>query len=345
MKNLTSLISIVIANYNGEKYLNTCLKSVLISNYHNFELLIVDDGSTDSSIEMIDQFMKKDKRIKLIRNDRNLGAAASRNRALKIYKGEIVVFLDNDTEVAENWLNNLMEPMLQDSKIGAAQALLLDFKNRDSIQMAGGKLIKQAAWVIPYYQWNKYSEIKNDLSSINIIAISAALAVKREVINKVIGFDEKESVYTEDIDLSWRIWIAGYKVVLSPNAIVYHWTKSVLAREHMGATFKNIYYHLTKNSIRSMIKNYELANVIRYLLFSVGISLGRGMLFIFLKRNSNALSGAVKGILWNIYNFFDTISARQQVQSVRVVSDKDLIKNIFIDKLLFTLYKDYFYGK
>src|SRR3989344_5151286 len=98
------LVSIIIANYNGEDYLGTCLKSVLLSSYKKFELLIVDDGSTDKSLEILDSFAKQDNRLKIFTNGKNLGAAASRNAALAKAKGEIILFLDNDTEGTVDWI-------------------------------------------------------------------------------------------------------------------------------------------------------------------------------------------------------------------------------------------------
>ena len=113
-------VSIVIANYNGKKYLDVCLRSVLKSKYPNFELLITDDGSIDESIKIINSYIKKDKRIRLFKNKKNIGAAASRNIAIKKAKGEIIVFLDNDTEVHPNWLNELVKTLGNDKQIGGA---------------------------------------------------------------------------------------------------------------------------------------------------------------------------------------------------------------------------------
>jgi len=282
MKN--RLVSIIIPNFNGEKYLSTCLSSVSKSSYRNFEVILVDDGSTDKSLKIIHKFLKKDKRFKLLKNEKNLGAAASRNKAVKVAKGEILVFLDNDTEVDKAWLKELVNPLLKDKKNGAAQSLILDFERRSLIQMAGGLLMPQTGWLLPFYQWEKYPKVKNKLKEREIVAISASLAVKKDVFEKIGGFDEKEAVYTEDLDFSWRVWVVGYRIVLSPKSIVYHFTKPVEKRAHMGGTYEKIYFHLAKNSFRSIIKNYELKNLVKYLPMSLLINLGRGFL-VLLKRN------------------------------------------------------------
>src|SRR4030042_766384 len=274
MKNI--FISIIIANFNGEKYLNTCIKSVLTSLYKNYELILVDDCSTDKSLKIIEDFQKRDKRIILFKNTKNMGAAASRNIAIKKAKGEIIVFLDNDTEVDVYWVGNLIE-CLQKEDVGAVQSLILDFENRNLIQMAGGLLIPQTAWLIPFFQWNKLSDVKLKIYQRNIIGISASLAARKQVLEKIGMFDEKEAIYTEDLDLCWRIWLAGYRVILAPKSIIYHWTKSVKQRKIMKADYKQIYFHLAKNSFRSIIKNYEIINILKHLPLSIIINVCRGL--------------------------------------------------------------------
>ncbi len=339
---MKNLISIITQNYNGEKYLKTFLESVCNSSFRNFELILVDDASTDKSVEIIKNFQKKDKRIKLFLNKKNLGAAASRNRAIKKAKGEIIVFVDNDTKLRKNSIEELVKPLLKNKEIGASQALLLDFEKRDLIQMAGGLLIPQTLWLIPFYQWQKYSNIKNELTQKNIVAISACLAVKRGVIDKVVGFDEKEAVYTEDLDFSFRIWLSGFKIVLAPKSIVYHHTKSFEERKNMFATKRKIYFHLAKNSFHSIIKNYELINLIKYLPQSILINIGRGFYVLIKRRDFSALLGAFQGLIWILFNLKDTISERRIVQSLRKLSDSDLKDCIFTKQNLFSIYRNYF---
>src|SRR5436190_1079119 len=116
MKNKPS-VSIIIANYNGEKYLATCLLSVLRSSYSEREILVIDDGSTDKSIAILEKFSKGNVQVKLLRNKKNIGAAASRNKAVSFAKGDIIVFLDNDTEVDKDWLVEMIKVLSSSSKI------------------------------------------------------------------------------------------------------------------------------------------------------------------------------------------------------------------------------------
>jgi len=334
-------VTIVIANFNGENFLEDCLDSVFASTFTNYELIIVDDGSTDSSLKIIDKYKLKDKRIDLIKNDKNLGAAASRNKAIKVAHGEIVVFLDNDTVTDKHWIEFILDTFHESKNVGAVQALILDFKNRDSIQMAGGKLIPETAWLVPFNQWQSYKKINKNLKVREIVAISAALAVKREVLEKVGGFDEKEAVTTEDLDFCWRIWLSGYKILLSPKALVYHYTRSVEERSFMRVNYRKIYFHLAKNSFRSILKNYELLNSILYLLTSLLVNFGRGFYMIVSKKSISPLLGSLDGLFWNIINIGDTLSERKKIQRNRKVSDKNLRKLMFVNNGISQMYNIY----
>lgn len=336
------LVSIVIANFNGEGFLNTCLKSVLSAQYSNFEIIIVDDGSNDGSIKIIKSFQRKDRRVSLIVNSKNVGAAASRNKAIKVAKGEIVIFLDNDTEVDKNWLGELVKPLIRNQKIGASQSLLLDFEKRDLIQMAGGLLIPQTGWLVPFYQWQKFSRIRERIAERNIVAISAALAVRKDVIDKVEDFDEKEAIYTEDLDFCWRIWLAGFRIVLVPNSRVFHWTKSVAKRAGMKASYRQIYFHLAKNSFCSILKNYSAVNIFKYFPLSVLINFGRGFVFLFARFSSDALLGSLNAFVWTARNLSDITEARKKIQHDRKFGDEYLMRKIFTSDNIFQVYVKYF---
>lgn len=333
-------ISIIIANYNGEKYLPTCLSSVLNTKYPMFEIIVIDDGSTDKGISIIEKFQKKDKRINLLKNTKNIGAAASRNKAVKEAKGDLLVFLDNDTEVDARWLSEMVATMAKNKNIGACQAVLYDFQKRDIIQNAGVKLWAATGWGLPHHQWEKDNgQLKNIKE---ILAISAALAVKKNVFLLTKGFDEREAVVTEDLDLVWRIWILGYKVILSPKSKVYHWTKPVSMRKNMKHSATTIYFHLTKNSLLSISKNYEFGNVLKYLFTSIIISLGRSGIVLLKRREADAFVGSLKGLGWFLSHIPYVIKQREYIQRTRKVKDQDLFKRVILQESILGVYKKYF---
>lgn len=335
-------ISIVIANYNGDRYLRTCLTSLLRSSVANFEVIVIDNNSTDTSLKIVSEFQKKDSRVKKMKNKTNIGVPASRNRAIDKCKGDIIILLDNDTQLLKNSLEELVKPLLESEDIGATQALLLDFENREIIQMAGGRLIPQAIWLICFYQWDEYTRVKNKINPFNIIAISAAIAVKREVIKKIGGYDKLLHNYTDDLDFSWRIWIAGFRVVLANKSIIYHHTKSVAKRANIGANNFDIYFQMAKNSFRSIFKNYEITNVIRYLPISVLINLSRGVLVLIRRKDASALLATICAIWWSFLNLPDTIKNRELTQRTRGFTDKKILQEVFIKDSLIDIYNKNF---
>lgn len=330
-------ISIVIANYNGQNYLETCLTSVLKSSITNFEIIVIDNNSTDSSIKIVKEFIKIDSRVRLLKNETNIGVPASRNRAIAHCRGEIVILLDNDTQVRKDSLRKLIKP-LQDKKVGAAQALLIDFENRKLVQMAGGHLIPQAIWLMGFFERSKYQDIRSKLYTKDIIAISAALAVKKQVLDKIGGYDPLMFNYTDDLDFSWRIWIAGYRVILAHQAIVYHYTKSVVRRANIGTNKFDIYFHMGKNSFRSIAKNYELKNVIKYLPISLFINLSRAILVLIRRGDFSAFLATIVSIWWSLKTLPDLIQSRIKTQRSRKFSDRKIMDKVFVTGGLLDIY-------
>ena len=137
---------IIIANYNGEKYLTNCLNSLSNTNYKNFKICIVDDGSTDSSLEIINNFTNL-LNIDVIKESHG-GASKARNIAIKKYQGssDVIVFLDNDTEVDKNWLFEINKYFSINKEVSGVQCLLIDYENRNKIQSNGVYLIPHVCW-------------------------------------------------------------------------------------------------------------------------------------------------------------------------------------------------------
>jgi len=134
------LVSIIIVNFNDKRHLYRCLSSILKSEYPSFEIIVVDNGSTDGSVELVKKLFGNNPRIKLIQNERNLGPAAGRNIGAEVAKGRYLAFLDNDTEVNPKWLKEAVKVMESDLTIGAAQCKLLLMGHRNRFDYAGDYL-------------------------------------------------------------------------------------------------------------------------------------------------------------------------------------------------------------
>ena len=179
-------IPIVVVNYNGLELLKKYLPSVLETKYPYKEVVVIDNGSTDGSKEYV-----KSLGVKLISLDKNYGPAYARNVALKAFKSKFIAFLDNDVMTPPNWLDPLIETIESDDKIAAVQSLYTEWPYGDQPRL------------IPWFS-------------------TAAALTRREVLLNVGGFDEHYFFYWEDTELSWRLYRAGYKILMVPKSKVYH---------------------------------------------------------------------------------------------------------------------------
>ena len=241
-------VSIIIVNYNGKELLQKCLDSLLKVNYDNFEIILVDNNSTDGSVEFI---TKNYPSLIIIKLDSNKGFAEPNNVAAKISKGKYLLFLNNDTVVTPNFISEMVKVMETDKKIAICQSLLL--KPDGSIDSSGDFIDELG---VVYNSKTKIDEIR-EVSS----AKGASMLVRSDIFKKLGGFDQKFFVTFEDVDLCWRSWILGYRVLIIPASIVYHVG---------GITIKKlkseIAFHGFKNQISMKITNFETRLVFKKLL-------------------------------------------------------------------------------
>jgi hypothetical protein len=119
------LVSVIIVNYNGKNFLNQCLSSVLKTNYPDFEVILVDNGSSDGSLRAVNEVFAHDRRLRIVKNDANVGIAEANNIGLGHAQGKYLVLLNNDMVVDTEWISELIKVMESDVSIAAAQSKLL----------------------------------------------------------------------------------------------------------------------------------------------------------------------------------------------------------------------------
>ena len=254
-------VSVIILNYNGVSLLERCLSSVLNSDYQNFEILFVDNASTDESVDFAKKKFGNDARLRMIQCQENFGFAKGNNIGVKHAKGKYLIFLNTDTEVSPAWLSELVTIMENDSTLGAAQSRLM--------RLDSPQLFDSVGDIMDYYGGAfSMGHGEKDDGQYNIIteifsAKGAAFIVKRSIFENVGMFDSKFVSFLEDVDLCWRIWLNGYRIVYAPKSVVYHLG---------GATLKKLPKELIvsstirsrRNQVIMMIKNYDFKNIIRY---------------------------------------------------------------------------------
>lgn len=331
------LVSVVIANYNGKQFLSRCLETVFNSTYKNIEVIVVDNGSVDNSLpETKAKF--NDTRLKLIALEKNFGPAYARNRGIEIAQGKYIAFLDNDTETEKDWIEKPVQVMEEDEKIGVCQCKLLLLKDPQKLDYVGDYL-SQFGFLVQKATANEIDKGQYDSNFEILSAKSAAMIVRKELIDKTGGFDEDYFIYVEETDLCWRGWLAGYKAIFVPESRVYHlFGGSALS---LGNAKQNYFakFHGTKNYITTLLKNLGTFNAIK--IIPVHIALWAGLAFwVLIHKKTIDSKNIFKGIFWVFMNLGLILKKRRQIQSIRVVSDRELMPRI-MKKQSF----NYFYKK
>jgi GT2 family glycosyltransferase len=261
--NSSPKVTIVILNWNGQKYLRQFLPSVLSTRYSNFEIIIADNGSTDDSISFLQTSYPS---IRLIRFTENLGFAKGYNDALKQVESDYYVLLNSDVEVTAGWLQPQVDLLENDKNIVATQPKILSYNNLPAGQ-SGKKMFEYAGaaggWLDKYgYPFAKgrvfdVCEEDNgqyDQSEPIFWASGAALFIRSKVFHEMKGFDEYFFAHQEEIDLCWRMQLAGHKIYSCPSSVVYHVGGGTLPRGNSLKTFLNF-----RNNRIMMSKNLPLS--------------------------------------------------------------------------------------
>ena len=262
-------ISVIIPNYNGEKIIDGCIESLLKQEYKEFDIIIVDNNSTDRSVEIIEE---KYPSITLIKNNKNLGFAAAVNIGIKASNSDFVALLNNDTEVDKKWLGNLYSVVSKDDKIFSASSKMIRFYERDIIDDAGDQY-NLLGWA--YKRGDGASVDKFNKDKVVFSTCAGAGLYRRKVFEEIGYFDEAFFAYLEDIDVSFRGNIYGYKNVYVSDAIVYHMVSATSGSRHNKfkvklASRNNIYLIRKKMPLIFTIINLPflvLGIIVKYIFF------------------------------------------------------------------------------
>ena len=253
---LTPKIAVVILNWNGRKFLQEFLPSVEKTTYANMELVIADNGSTDDSLDFISQQYPK---IRVIRMSKNLGFAKGYNEALKQVEADYYVLLNSDVEVAPGWLEPMARLLESDPSIAACQPKILSFHTRDLFEYAGGAGGWLDKYGYPFAKGRIFDICEKDHGQYDqqepiFWASGAALFIRSSVFKNVKGFDEYFFAHQEEIDLCWRIQLAGHKIYSCPQSVVYHVGGGTLPRGNTLKTYLNF-----RNNLIMLSKNLPVS--------------------------------------------------------------------------------------
>ena len=241
-------VSVVTPNYNGEKFLKAFFDSLNQDSEYIGEVIIVDNGSSDKSRQII-KSVSADFPVILIENTQNLGFAPAVNQAVKASKYEYVFSLNNDTEIKKGSIPHMIDLISSREDIFSVQAKMLQYNNRNLIDDVGDEY-NLLAWTKKTgenHESSDFSEVCEIFSS-----CAGAAMYKKSLLKKIGMFDDNFFAYMEDVDLAIRARISGYRNLLCPQAVVYHigsatsgsryneFKVKLAARNNVWVVYKNI---------------------------------------------------------------------------------------------------------
>jgi GT2 family glycosyltransferase len=248
------LVAVAILNYNGRSYLEKFLPSVLSSTYTNKEIYVADNASTDDSMAWL---VNAYPAIKIITLTENYGFAKGYNEALKQVVADYYVLLNSDVEVTPNWIEPVISLMQADKKIAACQPKILAYNNRNLFEYAGacGGWIDSLGY--PFSRGRVFDVCEEDKGQYDetsriFWATGAAMFVRASVYKTLNGLDPYFFAHQEEIDLCWRMQLAGYKIMSCPQSVVYHVGGGTLPKGERKA-FLNF-----RNNLVMIYKNWPL---------------------------------------------------------------------------------------
>lgn len=265
------LLTIIIINWNGIDFLPNCLRSIKTNDrYSHYEIIIVDNGSTDRSIDYIKLNYPK---IKIIKNLKNQGFAKANNQAINASKSDYYFFLNNDTEVFNDWLDQSVSIAQSDSKIGIVGSKIY-YMDGNIQYMAGIRFPLKGVKNLPFIKYiiTKWAEKHDCIMTVRNIQGSAFL-VKREVFNTIGLFDEGFFIYGEEGDLCYRARGAGFKVMYNPHSKVKHLSSGTSSKNSILS-----YFHRMKSDQRFTLLNFFLPRIFLHIIFGVSIAIVEAIL-------------------------------------------------------------------
>ncbi|MDO5497789.1 MAG: glycosyltransferase family 2 protein [Alistipes sp.] len=216
--------AVVILNWNGRQHLERFLGSVVRNTPAEIAIVVADNGSTDDSVEYVQTTYPT---VGIIRMEQNYGFAEGYNRALKEVAADYYILLNSDVEVTPDWTTPLLQRLEHNEQCGAVAPKLLSYTERDKFEYAGaaGGYIDYLGY--PFCRGRILSTIEQDKGQYDdarevFWASGAAFCCRAELFHALGGFDGDFFAHMEEIDLCWRMQLAGYKIMVEPKSTVYH---------------------------------------------------------------------------------------------------------------------------
>lgn len=301
--------TVIIVNYNALPYLQACLRSVLSEANPGCEVVLVDNASTDGSVEYVEQAFPE---VRVIRNRNNAGFGQGFNLGARQAKGRILACLNPDTSAAPGWLEPLVAALDANPRIGLVTSKILLMSDPRRVNTCGNDMHVTGLTLCRGLGMD--SDAFAEPAEVDAVS-GAAFAVRRETFEALRGFDADFFLYMEDTDLSWRARLAGYRCLCVPESVVYHDYRLRFGPRKTFYQERNRYLMLLKS-----LRWGTLLALLPVLLLGEAVTWG----FVLLRERRN-IGNKVRAYAWVLRHWRHIMKARRDTQSLRQVCDRDLI--------------------
>jgi GT2 family glycosyltransferase len=304
-------VTVVIPNWNGKRFLSSCLGSLREQSLEDFETVLVDNGSTDGSVAFVRRHFPE---VRVLALGENRGFSTAFNVGIRASEAQYMALLNNDTEQDPNWLEALVRAAGAHPEAGLFASKLVDFHERRFLDGAGDALRLSG---LPYRLGHgERDRGQFDAPGYVFGACGAAALYRREMLDDIGSLDEDFVSYCEDGDLSFRAQLAGYRCFYVPDAVVYHMgSASTGGKRSATATRLG-----TRNSLNLLVKNMPLSVVPRLLPFFVVGQLAR----LLTAAATGSLGAHLKGLIEAWRHLPLMLKKRREIQGNKRVSDAEI---------------------
>jgi len=256
-------VSVIVLNWNGKKHAGECLESLFKQTYKDYEILFVDNSSSDGSVEFVKKRFPAEKypKLRILPSGGNWGQGGGDNFGIKRAKGKYVVLLDNDTKADKDFLKEAVKVAEKDPKVGAVVAKLMFYDKPNLINSVGHGVFVDGSCVdlgIREEDKGQYDEVKEIFS-----ANAAGILYRKDALEDTAiegeYLDADFFTYYEDVDLGFRLRLAGWKIYINPKAIVWHKmnvSTSQVSNLGLYSGIRNKPFFILKNYPTSLLAKY-----------------------------------------------------------------------------------------
>ncbi|MBC7406607.1 MAG: glycosyltransferase family 2 protein [Candidatus Parcubacteria bacterium] len=306
---LKPLISIIIVNYNGKKWLDKCINSLEQQTYTHLEIIIVDNGSTDDSVLYI---KKNFPSVNLVQSRQNLGFAGGNNLGIAKAQGELIMLINNDTWIENEMIQRLYEEKIQKKLDVIGPNELLYDKSLRPLNLSMTSLDSFGHY------------IHTDQISKFFYLSGVCLLFSKQLYSDTGGLDNSFFMYSEEIDWFWRLHLYKKKIGISQDQKIYH-----AGAGSTGAGIKYLtFLWRNQNTLQMLLKNYEWHNLAWVLPIYLIINTAEMTLFLLIGKPKISLS-YIQGIWFNIRYFDRTMHSRKIIQSARLIPDTKIFELMY----------------